>query len=394
MDYQDQPPIDNNESADFDPIDIEPIEKDNNGVPTVYEVNQTLAEVSFLEGHECVARKNRSGALTHYRTAVSYAPNRIEFYLKLIEVLAEDASTRAEAFQLLTKAIEIAPNNPELRAKLAELRNAQDRPRPEPKTTNRITRPLINEPIRLRTGELSNQNATARMASDDYEASEILKAIVELENNPNTTPIHETKRRTRSLHSGNLEFIQENQDFVVSPDKQSSRKFSRRHWIVFSLAFIAVIAGIGYRIFSQAQIRLLSPAKDISAQQLEFSWQCDKAVTSFVIEVYDKDQLVLRQITDKTSYSPDINQKLIFQAEHTYHWLVLPNPDVEQKYYFKSIAQTFHITSAMTPVAAAPVTPIEEATPSRKIEPSATSAPSSVRSTPKLDSRAEEVPLL
>src|SRR5205823_3979108 len=85
-------------------------------------IKKTLAEMGFIEANERLANGDRPGAISHYRDALNYAPDNESYYLRLAEVLAEDLNTVAEAEQLLTKAVELAPNNMELRSKLAEIR--------------------------------------------------------------------------------------------------------------------------------------------------------------------------------------------------------------------------------------------------------------------------------
>ena len=114
-----------------------------------------------------------------------------------------------------------------------------------------------------------------------------------------------------------------------------------------------------YRIFFRGSIKLVTPSKlsALSAKDLSFRWRCNKPGVSFVLEVYDENEMIMRQLTDEESYTPDTDQKREFQDNHSYRWRVIPNPDVKQRYNLDTEFQVFYITKALAPPPAPEQTP-------------------------------------
>lgn len=150
---------------------------------------------------------------------------------------------------------------------------------------------------------------------------------------------------------------------------------SNNQWLVLALVLLMIICGFAYRIFTRGAIVALSPAQGVAldANNLEFRWKCDKSDISFVVEVYDGTELVMRQITNETAYTPDQYQKSAFKANRAYNWIVIPNPDIEQKYKFKSDSHSFTITKEVPP-------PVDEPAPVVAPPPPAPPPPSSANS--------------
>jgi hypothetical protein len=139
--------------------------------------------------------------------------------------------------------------------------------------------------------------------------------------------------------------------FVVPEDTPLPGALSDIQKVVLSLVLLFALSGIGYRIFFRGTIDLVSPANlgALAAKDLEFSWKCNRSNVSFVVEVYDETELIMRQITEENSYTPDTDQKLEFAANRSYRWRVIPNPDVKQRYSLDTEFQVFYITKALPP---------------------------------------------
>lgn len=140
----------------------------------------------------------------------------------------------------------------------------------------------------------------------------------------------------------------------LNSESNTNQGFSTKQYAVLaSLAFIIVI-GLVYSLLSRYPIRLVGPLNNqtLAAKELNFTWVCDKKDISFVIEVYDagnNSELVLRQIIDKnTKYTPAPTQLYNLKANHNYRWIVMPNPDIIQKYNFRSEPRYFTINEALT----------------------------------------------
>jgi hypothetical protein len=68
---------------------------------------------------------------------------------------------------------------------------------------------------------------------------------------------------------------------------------------------------------------------------------------TFVLEVYDKGELVMRQFTKERSYSPDLNLKSFFKAGHEYNWIVHGARNIKKDYQISTKTQKFYITKAV-----------------------------------------------
>jgi hypothetical protein len=144
---------------------------------------------------------------------------------------------------------------------------------------------------------------------------------------------------------------QEKSIFVVPEEEALPGALSDIQKVVLSLVLLVAIAGFGFRIFFRGSIKLVTPGKlsALAAKDLSFSWRCNKPGISFVLEVYDESEMIMRQLTNEESYTPDTDQKLEFQANHSYRWRVIPNPDLKQRYNLDTEFQVFYITKALPP---------------------------------------------
>jgi hypothetical protein len=124
--------------------------------------------------------------------------------------------------------------------------------------------------------------------------------------------------------------------------------------LIFAGIVLGIIGLLFYNLFSQGEVTLLTPATNatISASELDFRWESNKPGINYVLEVYDAEDLVIRQTTKETHYTPEDTQKTLFLPDHNYRWQVLSNPDVKQAYEVKSVFNYFKITQAFKPTKA------------------------------------------
>ncbi|MEW6730632.1 MAG: hypothetical protein AB1489_04775 [Acidobacteriota bacterium] len=362
------------QETDFDDIELEPLEDSETNDANV---QQMLAEASFLEGEELLACGNRSGALNHYRDAINYAPQRIDFYLKLSEVLNDDLATIVEAQQILVKAIELAPTNLELRVKLQELREHQGRAKrktgkllpinPPPK----ITSPLKIDNIKKSPDAINtSSDQTPSETPLDYETTAIINAIVELEKKNTGELTQSTKKSTKVLRQSDLALYQEDSPYFLAESQPYRHRMPKKFWIILMVAALLLTLGLIYQYTLTGEIKPLAPIANnsLAAQEILFQWHCDKPNLSFALEVYNKGELIIRHITREHSYRPDISQLALFQANQTYTWVVRTNPYIKQRFDFIASPQEFRVNSALTPTPASlsvpePAPHLEEHTP-------------------------------
>lgn len=135
--------------------------------------------------------------------------------------------------------------------------------------------------------------------------------------------------------------------FINPEDSKLPETFSQNHWKVLGAIALLFVVAIGYKFFSQPSVKLISPTnyQTVEAKELEFRWQCNKSGVSYVIEVYDEGELVMRQITDQQNYKPDEYQLSFLKKDRKYYWVLISNPDIEQAYNFKTEIRYFQITN-------------------------------------------------
>lgn len=124
--------IDDQDNFEYDQVDLEALESSDAMLALTpesvannqsSETNEILAEMCFLEAEDLLAQEDRKGAIVSYQQACKYAPNKINYSLKLIDVLLEDQTTIKEAEQILNKSLAIFPSNLELNIRLNKLKN-------------------------------------------------------------------------------------------------------------------------------------------------------------------------------------------------------------------------------------------------------------------------------
>lgn len=140
--------------------------------------------------------------------------------------------------------------------------------------------------------------------------------------------------------------------YTRDEEKASPNALPPKSLAILGVCALAIVVGILYSFTSNNPIKLISPANNASlaASDLEFTWNCNKKDgVSFVIEVYDGAELVMRPLIDgKEGYKPQKDELARLMPNHTYAWIVQANPDVPQKYKLKtSEKKAFTITKGI-----------------------------------------------
>jgi hypothetical protein len=315
-------------------------------------VDQMLAEISFIEGHESLARGDRTGAIWHYNNAISYAPDRVEFFLKLAEVLSEDPDTWVKAERILIKAIKISPDDVELRTRLDELRK-QRKERHYLRKQRRAKR-KASSARKNGTHSSSDKAKSSAAPGAECEPGDLIKQLAELEVKATADLMKKVRKRrliSRRVH----------QRSFLPADRMLPDRLPRRRWMVLVLVLIAALIGTDYVLSYRGDLVPVLPATGsaMAAQDVKFEWDCDRADLVYIIEVYDRGEMVMWQITREKSYTPDLNQKTVFEAEHTYSWIVRAGPSLKQGYKYITESQSFYITKAVEPPPAPIAQPVK-----------------------------------
>lgn len=176
----------------------------------------------------------------------------------------------------------------------------------------------------------------------------------------------------------------------IAPEKDAplSNGFNSTHFKIFGAIAVLLVISLGYKFFSKPNVRLLTPTngQTLGADELDFKWQSNKSKVSYVIEVYDREdgELVMRQITEEIGYKPDRYQQSFFQANHSYYWMVMSNPDINQSYNFKTDSLGFTINKSVEAPNIPTSIPADQQTPAQQT-PTPTPQPKEEQPAPLLD---------
>src|SRR5437868_7189749 len=104
--------------------------------------------------------------------------------------------------------------------------------------------------------------------------------------------------------------------FIIPEETPLPETLSDRQKLTLLVILFIAIAGVGYRVFFRGAIKLVTPGKlsALAAKDLAFRWQCNKSNVQYVLEVFDGDELIMRQITNENSFTPETEQKQDFKA--------------------------------------------------------------------------------
>lgn len=200
---------------EFDQVDFEAIESSDiealssDSTDTNNETNDILAEMCFLEGEDLLARGDNSSATSSYKQACRYAPTKVSYSIKLVDLLLEDNHSLKEVEEILNKALTFSPNNLELNIRLNKLKNKTAKLNtPNKKLSNFLeqseisTQKVFKDEIRSIAAAMGvDLDKEAKKAGITEDAAAILKEIDELETKSATGSLS-IKKQTSTTNSG------------------------------------------------------------------------------------------------------------------------------------------------------------------------------------------------
>lgn len=213
----------NFDNVDFDQVDFETLESSdamealspNNVDVTNTETNDILAEMCFLEAEDLLSRGDCSSAISSYRQACRYAPTKVNYSIKLIDLLSEDINSIKDAEELLNKALTFSPNNLELNIRLNKLKNKTARLNTPSKKLNNFleqseisTQKVFKDEIKSIAAAMGvDLDKEAKKAGITEDAAAILKEIDELETKSITSSLSTKKQVKDTSSSGKAKAI-------------------------------------------------------------------------------------------------------------------------------------------------------------------------------------------
>lgn len=321
---------------------------------TEININTTLAEVSFMEANELLAKGDYLNAIKFYQDAINYEPNNQTYRQKLAQAsdLAKNKqSTTNSAKKMTSKLLQDLTNssNPVNNSNLAN-KKAEKEPASVNETLAAVSFMEANELLDAGNmmGAIERLREAVKYDSDNNVYATKLAAVLVESKTAKTTQLKKadlpksalallsdeednpapTKGKTSKL-SKNFKTTEESHlDSPLSTTISSKKtKTSRRSFIaiVISSIVISLVA-----IFYQSQTVVLTPISlsyptdqaKLNTNQLEFEWKSTGSKFLFQIESLGK--VIVNVYTEETRYKLTSEQVKLFKLKTDYKWRVVP----------------------------------------------------------------------
>lgn len=321
---------------------------------TEININTTLAEVSFMEANELLAKGDYLNAIKFYQDAINYEPNNQTYRQKLAQAsdLAKNKqSTTNSAKKMTSKLLQDLTNssNPINNSNLAN-KKAEKEPASVNETLAAVSFMEANELLDAGNmmGAIERLREAVKYDSDNSVYATKLAAVLVESKTAKTTQLKKadlpksalallsdeeekpapTKGKTSKL-SKNFKTTEESPlDSPLSTTISSKKtKTSRRSFIaiVISSIVISLVA-----IFYQSQTVVLTPISlsyptdqaKLNTNQLEFEWKSTGSKFLFQIESLGK--VIVSVYTEETRYKLTPEQVKLFKLKTDYKWRVVP----------------------------------------------------------------------
>lgn len=224
-----------NNSFEFDQVDFEALDSSDamealspeNTHTSNGETNEILAEMCFLEAEDLISRGNRSEAISSYKQACKYAPTKVNYSVKLVDLLLEDSASLKEAEEMLNRYLALLPNNLELNIRLHKLKNKTSQlASPIKKDFGRFleqsdsTQKVFKDDIKAVAASMGvDLEKEAKKAGITDDAAAILREIDELESKSATSSLSIKKQPKESLPSGKFKALKPEEPLSLNTGK-------------------------------------------------------------------------------------------------------------------------------------------------------------------------------
>ncbi|MFY9223367.1 MAG: hypothetical protein WAQ98_11905 [Blastocatellia bacterium] len=321
---------------------------------TEININITLAEVSFMEANELLAKGDYLNAIKFYQDAINYEPNNPAYRQKLAQAsdLAKNKqSTTNSAKKMTSKLLQNLTNssNPANSNNLAN-KKAEKEPASVNETLAAVSFMEANELLdsgnmmgaieRLREAvkyDSDNSVYATKLAyvllesktakTTQLKKADLPKSALALLSDDEEKPAP-TKGKTSKLPKNFKNIEESSPDSPLSTTISSKKtKTSRRSFIaiVISSIVISLVA-----IFYQSQTVVLTPVSlsyptdqaKLNTNQLEFEWKSTGSKFLFQIESLGK--VIVSVYTEETRYKLTPEQVKLFKLKTDYKWRVVP----------------------------------------------------------------------
>lgn len=325
---------------------------------TEVNINSTLAEVSFMEANELLAKGDYLTAIKFYQDAVGYEPNNQIYRQKLAQAseLAKNKQATTNTAKKMTgkelQNLTNLSNSNKTSEKTSSANNKKEEKVPGSVNETLAAVSFMEASELLDAGNMmsaierlreavkydpNNSVYATKLASvlaeskiaktSQLKKSDLPKSALALLPDDEEKPVT-TKGKTSKL-SKNFKTLEEsNPDSPLSTTISSKKtKTSRRSFIatVISLVVISLVA-----ILYQSQTVVLTPVKlsyptdqaKLNTNQLEFEWQ--SMGNKFLFQVESLGKVIVSVYTEETRYKLTDQEIKRFKLKTDYKWRVVP----------------------------------------------------------------------
>jgi tetratricopeptide (TPR) repeat protein len=325
---------------------------------TEVNINSTLAEVSFMEANELIAKGDYLTAIKFYQDAVIYEPNNQIYRQKLaqaLELAKNKQATTNTAKKMTGKELQNLTNlsnSSKTSEKASSSNNKKEEKAPESVNETLAAVSFMEASELLDTGNImsaidrlreavkydpNNSVYATKLASvlaeskiaktSSLKKSDLPKAALALLPEDEEKPASISKGKTTKL-SKKLKTVEDSPDSPLSTTISSKKtRTSRRSFIatVISLVVISLVA-----IFYQSQTVVLTPVKlsyptdqaKLNTNQLEFEWQ--SMGNKFLFQIESLGKVIVSVYTEETRYKLTDQEIKLFKLKTDYKWRVVP----------------------------------------------------------------------
>jgi hypothetical protein len=338
----------------YDAIDFEPLELDEKAhkgfLPSPHPIfvqpcqtaenrsdatDETLAEKSFREGNEALARGDRNGAIRSYRDAINYAPDKSQYYLKLLDLKLLDllnsdspsAAEIAEAEQLLNKAIAMLPNDQDLRFQLTAMRRLQEK-----------AKDLAAQET-IKTNKEAGQYQT--LINPHFEPH------FDIEYQPDGYALS-----MQTVNDSPAMTMEESADgrfwLPIGKAKKLPKRIKAANIIILLIISVITLCLFNFsHKLQQIEIKSISPQDQatLNKQQLQFHWSASQDNLDFIFQIEENGNKIIEHYTHENLYILSNEDLAQIKPQHRYHWIVMPVSAKHEALFYKPLEMEFSVVN-------------------------------------------------
>jgi hypothetical protein len=258
--------------------------------------SMALAKIAFCDGETLLASGDVEGAIPQFREAINFDDQNDHYYYQLAMALARRNDSRAEAIEMLQKAITLNPDKAEYLEKLEQLQK--------------------NVPEKaVAIEEINNLNTKVKIVPTQYK-----------------------RTRTRSV-----------KQLLTKRSEQVGKLvgFKLTAIIILVLLSASILLSISWSYKnSRIEITPLWP-KDQAAlnpSQIEFRWLSSTESVDYLLQLETNGEKVIERYTREKMYTLTREELGLIKPNYHYRWRVIPVSPKRQPVDYKTVDREFKVS--------------------------------------------------